>query len=119
MVPFKPHTLAVRANRQTLDDHKRVEVPIASANPATIKGHVSSISSDVAYQESGMEVVQAYRILVDLPFAERFPVGAIVHCAARREWYRVVASPQLRDSVAATSHASVLCQKCTPEGNPL
>lgn len=116
----RPHSFLVHQPAANTGANGVVGVTTWGAG-ATVLGQVEPLSSDAAYQMSGMEVPRAYRILVNLGAsgADLFVIGALVECAARSEWYRVVALPLRHDAIAAIAHAEVLVQGTTPTGDPL
>ena len=118
-VPLKPHTFAVYASSaETTDDHNRIEVSDWEA-PVTVLGMIEPISADVVFRDYALETTRPLRLFADADQVGNFPVGALVHCASRSQWARVVAPAFMYDAEPTTSHIVVVCEQFTPTGNPL
>ncbi len=116
---FKPHSFSVYSPIEGDDTGDGVEVTTWSGDPTTVLGMIEPISAQVAYQDYALEIRRPLRLFADAEAAASFPKGALVHCASRSEWAKVSAPAIVLDAIARISHCVVICEQCSPTGNPL
>jgi hypothetical protein len=117
--PLKPHTFSVYLpSAESTDTSNRIEVTEWEA-PVTVLGMIEPISADTVYRDYALETLRPLRLFADVEQAGNFPLGALVHCASRSQWGRVVAPAVVYDAEPITSHIVVICEQYTPTGTPI
>lgn len=119
---IRPHTLLVRAPDVQTDDLRRANALDHRAEEASVMGKAEPLGAQATLSAFGVELAEAYRVMVDLEDAdaqtgEPFVFNALIRVPELGEWLRVEQLPTRHGASPITSHAIILCQKTTPPGD--
>lgn len=121
---IRPHTLMVRSPDVQVDDLRRANALDHLAEETRVMGKAEPLGAQATLSAFGVELAEAYRVMVNLEdtdaqTGEPFVFNALIRVPELGEWLRVEQLPTRHGASPLTSHAVILCQKTTPPGDVL